>query len=227
MQAPVPTSNPFSTCRVAPGKLAWLADAGDDVASLAARFQGLRARAAIVGPHGSGKSTLLAHLVPQLGTLALRRGFDASVSSQNAAGQIIWLGLRRQSGQLDTQPNLWKAGRILVLDGFEQLRPLSRLRVRFTTRLCKMGLLVTCHRSLGLRVLFTTKITQARIVALVEHALDQSQADPRTRERLCDPQRLQTLLRQHNGNAREVMMQVYDDYESLVRGDSKPSHQSR
>ena len=213
--------NPFATRFVSPGRLAWISSPVNSVASLAARFKTeYRSQAAIVGPHGSGKSTLLAHLVPLLGRVGWHQLPDKQGGQLNPEGAVVWLGLRRASqrplSQVMATRKYWGHGGLLVVDGFEQLRPWEALCVRVTQRAAKMGLLATCHRRsripfLSLETLVNTSADVAAVQRLVALRLNSTAGfSPALKEELTQFQLIERLLREEQGSVREVFMRLYD-----------------
>lgn len=214
-------SNPFATRFVAPGKLAWIARTdAEQIGRLVNQLSSLNQRAAIVGPHGSGKSTLLEHLVPELGQVVFRRSATGSIEEHepkntetlaNAATPVVWLTLRRPSVKLFR--DRWRKGGLLVIDGFEQLTRCNQMLVVYETWVRKTGLLVTSHRPVRLPTLLTTEITLSQLKRIIELAVakqPESRQPPR-QECMFSDNHLQQLLARHHGNAREIMMSLYDE----------------
>ena len=206
-------SNPFATNFVQPGEIAWIAPKGLTVSALAERFRQLCAcRAVVVGPHGSGKSTLLEHLVPLLSASIVRShpvapcGVRTEHQESPPFATTVWLTLRRseQAWQKvwESHPE-WKSGNLLVLDGFEQLTRWQQLRCLFETRRRGMALLVTSHTAVRL-------VRQIVLAALCRVGAE------RHADTLCDPLRLERLLAEERGNLREVLMRLYDVFESTA-----------
>lgn len=214
-------SNPFATRFVRPGGLAWISSPDNSVATIAERFKREhRCQAAIVGPHGSGKSTLLAHLVPRLGEVGWYQSPDNQSGLLNPDGAVVWLGLRRASQrplpQVMASRKYWGPNGLLVVDGFEQLRPWEALCVRVTQRAAKMGLLATCHRRsrvpyLSLATLVNTHADVAAVQRLVALRLSSTTGfSPALKEELTQLQLIERLLREEQGSVREVFMRLYD-----------------
>ncbi len=206
-----PISNPFATRFVAPGKLDWIA-AGPESSpqALRLRLDTLRYRAAIVGPHGSGKSTLLEHLLPQIGPVVVRMDHRGEIVEQKDCQThrgIVWLVVRRGT-KPDFCRSAWRAGGILVLDGYEQLSYLGRFMIVVQTHWKRMGLVVTSHSRVCLPTLVTTFVTPSMMRQFVQQAAVHAGVVPDVVPGL---ERLQELLIRHNGNAREVMMQLFDE----------------
>lgn len=231
-------SNPLSTRFVAPGKLPWVSppDQSLSLSALAVRFvTQLHSRAVIVGPHGSGKSTLLEHLVPLLGSVTLRAsshqtshfehhvderpGSDATLgSSEGVLGslstrrKIVWLQLR---GPLSacrlvchTLRHWAQADRLLILDGYEQLPAATRAMALAITNTAGTGMLVTSHRKTWLPSLITTSVNVELARSLLNRLLPANLA---RREEYLEPKRLDEQLSRHQGNLREVFMELYDE----------------
>ena len=158
-------SNPFATRFVLPGQVEWIG-AKDYFEQLASRWKALNCRAAIVGRHGSGKSTVLEHFVPLIGDVIWRRDAEGRVVLADLSGDIsstvankerphtVWLQLRRTALRSMVIP--WEElnrGRLLILDGYEQLPCWRRAALIARTKLRGVSLLVTSHRSTALGTL--------------------------------------------------------------------------
>ncbi|QDV27598.1 nucleoside/nucleotide kinase family protein [Aureliella helgolandensis] len=175
-------------------------------------------RAAITGPHGSGKSTCLANLVPQLGQLAFRRDSAGQILQAPSPGTVVWLAIRRplRSWPTDLKQVRWNSGNWLIVDGFEQLSPLTRWVTAYRVRRCGMGLLVTSHRQLSyLPTLIDTSMTLPRLRRLVSQRINGNSSGYSAAQRaeLLDDAFLGRLLLEEQGNAREVFMRLYDWHE--------------
>lgn len=216
-------SNPLSTRFVEPGRIAWLAvDPEHSLEYLVNYFTcKLNWRAAIVGPHGSGKSTLLEHLVPRLGQLVQKIAtyeLPADSSLANSVGSdipkrgIVWLKLRGRAPSarlLNDQRSAWcHPNSLLVVDGYEQLSMLARARLIFSTGRNSVGLLLTSHRRTFLPTLVKTKVDATLAKQLLDRVLPDEML---IRERIMNESRLGELLEKHDGNLREVFMELYDE----------------
>ena len=117
--------NPFSTRFIQPGAISYECFDGGTVTELAEHILKLPSkRGIIVGPHGSGKSTLVASLVLKLPSIASHsRIHSLRFSTDNSAAQ-----------SLNTAVKEWTPHSIAILDGYEQLRFWSRLRVEKIAR---------------------------------------------------------------------------------------------
>ena len=216
--------NPFATRYVAPGRVPWIDPGNAGIDDLVNRFRALGSRAAVVGKHGTGKSTLLEHLVPKLGRVVYRCDFQGNmrastppvtdqpnvIESRNC-GAIAWVGLRGRRSIRVLQAGLKRlsAGDLLVVDGFEQLSTFQRMRVRWLTRRSRLGLLVTCHRDLGLPCLHQTRVSPQLALAVVSEVCSLVGETTKLEQSL-----VLELLGSERGNLREVMMRLYDEFES-------------
>lgn len=187
--------NPFSTRFVRPGAIEYLFPEGLTAEALLDRLENNGWCGAIVGPHGSGKSTLLAALHEPLE----RRGRSV-VSFTLTAGQRR-LPLRR------TDVDSWDAATQVVVDGYEQLGALARIRLHFACWRAGCGLLVTSHRPVCLATLLVTKMTVALAGRVIER-VGGSHSSP------LPPEQLAHLLERRQGNLREVLFDLYDLYRS-------------
>ena len=201
MNQPVqsPTAeNPFSASRVRPGAMPYLFADGQDARQFVERLRNVNWWAAIIGPHGSGKSALLAALVPRI---------------EQAPRQTLLVELHdgQRRMPLDLRRELQSdAPGVLIVDGFEQLGILSRLRVKRTCRRRRWGLLVTAHESVGLTELCRTGVdldAVERIVRRLQHGYPPLV----TAEDVAEP------FSRHVGNVREMLFELYDLYERRRR----------
>jgi hypothetical protein len=187
--------NPFAVRHVRPGAVPYLFAEGQDAAALVRRFADLGRRAAVLGPHGSGKSTLLATLLP------------AFAAAGHPTCQVTL-----HDGQRTLPPEAWDTlGRlpadrgVAVIDGYEQLGWLARYRLRSLCGRRGHGLLVTAHRPVGLPVLLGTDVSAA-VARRVIAGLRQGAEPPSEAE-------LAARLRDRGGNFREVLFELYDEFE--------------
>jgi hypothetical protein len=187
----VSKSNPFSTRFIRPGAIPYIFPEGESAAWLVERLAANSWRGQIVGPHGTGKSTLLAALVEEM----IERGRRPHVVTLHDKGTRI---LGASAGDPCTD---------LVLDGFEQINPLARFLLCRRLRRTGCGLLVTAHRSMGLPTLFRTKVELRTALQVVEFLARQAHADS------IDRARIERHLRQRDGNLREALFDLYDDWE--------------
>jgi hypothetical protein len=204
----MPRDNPFSTRYVRPGALPFLFGPGESLAGLADRLTDQGRWGQIVGPHGSGKSTLLAALVSELE----RRGCQLQAVRLNQRDHL----LPSQMWEIAAQPGT----QLLVIDGFEQMGFWLHRRL---CRLCRYnghGLLVTCHRDLGLPELYRTIVTPV----LGRQVLDVLLTDKQ--RRVVEAFDLPRSLAEHRGNFREVLFALYDLYEEQTRCAGISSHQT-
>ncbi len=186
-------ANPFATRWTRPGAIDYLFPPGQSAAALVDRLERQNWQGQIVGPHGSGKTTLLLTLLP---LLAARRN-------------VIHVRLAGGQRRLSFSPDSWRDGdncKQLVVDGFEQLRPWTRARLKHTYRGRMSGLLVTAHRDLGLPELYSTDVPlemACRVVAAL----------PPEANRVISERDVAECLTRHAGNMREVLFALYDVFE--------------
>jgi hypothetical protein len=175
----------------------------------------LQSRGAIIGPHGTGKTTLLVHLLPLIGQVRYRHCIDQLLQiNESPEANLVWLQLRAKHQPwrtiLNSRPH-WGRGRILILDGFEQLSWLARLWVIFATRLRESGLLVTAHKPVALPTLYRTNMALETAIEVIRHVHPEWHGDE------LQASELRQLLRKHHQNLREVMMEMYDAFEQRTR----------
>ena len=194
LQAP----NPFATRYTAPGAIEFLFEDGRTAAELAERLRVSGWRGQIIGPHGSGKSTLLVALRPLL---------------ESAGRKVIEVSLH--DGQRNLPAAFWRhcvsADTLFVIDGYEQLGLLARLRLKLRRRRHGCGLLVTTHASVGLPELYRTPATPELARRVVE------QLTTLQGGRIAE-QDVASRFAAQQGNVREMLFDLYDLYEQRRHG---------
>jgi len=192
--------NPFSTRFVRPGAIPFLA--GENVPSptvLPQRLARQQYWGAIVGPHGSGKTTLLYALADAL----------------RARGrELVWVTLQDGQRHLPAvlkQHRHWHGQTQVIVDGYEQLGPISRRRLKWASRKRGAGLLVTSHQPVAIPTIFETRPTLRCVERIVAHLLGDREQD------LFSPALLADCYARHGGDVREILFELYDRYEALRR----------
>jgi hypothetical protein len=191
--------NPFATCWTRPGALPFHFPRGVDVNQLIARLANQHWRGAIVGPHGSGKSTLLETLKPAL----------------TAAGRTV-VQITLRDGQRYLPRDVFAASALvasnclLIVDGYEQLSRIGRLRVAWHCRRTGCGVLVTSHATVRIPAVIDLMPAPDLIEQLVG--------------KLCLGVSNQVTAAQiaasharHGSNVREIFFDLYDRHERLRR----------
>lgn len=182
--------NPFATCWTRPGALAFRFADGQSVEQLVSKLAARGWWGEIIGPHGSGKSTLLATLAPAL----------------RAAGHHVH-AISLHDGQRRLPHGWWEGGPTLVIiDGYEQLSWLERMRLTRRCRRASVGLLVTSHAPAGL----PTLITLAPDGKLVQQLVDELAAQVST---VITPADVAASHACHGSNVREILFDLYDRHE--------------
>jgi hypothetical protein len=155
------------------------------------RLRQMNYRGAIVGPKGTGKTTLIedlsAHLVARgLAPRPLRLSKDHRIIAPSALANLT----RRD---------------IVLLDGAEQLNPLRWFWFQWKTR-TGGGLIITTHRRGRLPPLLHTTTTPRLLTEIAGELL--SDRTPR-----CE--RIDELFIRHQGNIREALRELYDDFAAV------------
>ncbi len=197
--------NPFSTRFIQPGAISYECFDGGTVTELAEHFLKLPSkRGIIVGPHGSGKSTLVASLVLKLPSIASHsRIHSLRFSTDNSAAQ-----------SLNTAVKEWTPHSIAILDGYEQLRFWSRLRVEKIARARSISILATAHRPVrGFETLWETSVTESSSRWVVEQLLLQSELPSGVNE-LLQSEAWSRSRSKHGQNLRESLFDMYDWWQS-------------
>jgi hypothetical protein len=192
-------SNPFCAARLRPGTIDFVFEAGRSVAQLVEVLESHGWRGQITGGHGTGKSTLLVSLVQAMQGRGCRTILLTLAAGQHALPRNFAAALRGTD-----------VHNVAVIDGFEQLYPWSRLRIRWLCRMRGLGLVVASHRTSGLPDLYTTAVDPSRAWIVVQRLQDGYL--PRIQ-----PADLADSLGRHSGNLREALFEQYDLYEARAR----------
>ncbi len=177
----------------APGAWPFRFSGDETIDHLADRLDAAGGWGQIVGPHGSGKSTLLATLLP---VCRMRGRVIRQFDLRRGQRRLPWAS---------TDPWEWSARTLVVVDGYEQLRWWRRYQLQRSCRQRKCGLLVTCHRSLGLPWLWEARPDELLFRQLVRDLLAAHPVSQPLSEEV-----LSSVWQRHQGNFREAFMELYD-----------------
>lgn len=143
-------------------------------------------RGAIIGPHGSGKTTLLEELGDRLGGIIIRIRLNTDIDRPFATALEA---LSKEIG----------SGHTVLIDGAEQLAPLSWWRIH--RRIHRAGtVVITSHQTGRLPTIHEC----ATDVALLEELV--VELAPETTGSMD----LETLFYRHHGNIRSCLRELYD-----------------
>lgn len=192
-------SNPFSTRYICPDAAAYLFPEGTDTSGVIATLRESDWWGEIVGPHGSGKTTLLHTLVPRM----------------EETGRRVESYVLHQSGRRLVLPRRtrceWNRETQVVVDGYEQLSWIDRMRIKRACRTRGAGLLVTSHKSVGLPRIWRTGTSLELAQALVDCLLPAEYASWISAEDVAN------AFSACHGNLREVLMALYDVLEDRAK----------
>ena len=191
--------NPFASCWTQPKNQAYQFHTGESVDLLISRLENQGWWGQVFGPHGIGKSTLLTTLVDELSC----RGYRIQLHPLRSAQCPRWL-------ELPASPTANRRT-IVIVDGYEQLRPWSAWWLRTQCRRRSAGLLVTTHRPCSLPVLAclapNLEVVQRLVAKLSQHT-------PTS----VTPSVVKASYTAHRGNVREILFDLYDRHEQYRRG---------
>lgn len=184
----IPPSNPFATHHVKSGALSYRFPESEGIDAVLQRLRRHQYWGQIIGPHGTGKTTLLRSLCSQWQSLNRRPLLISLQNRQARLPALDWSGL-----PINTQ---------IIVDGYEQLHGLHKLKLHAQAYRFGFGLLVTSHQVVrGLPVIHRTHASPELLRQLVDELggnLDRHQID-RCYER-------------SNHNIREALMLLYDEW---------------
>ena len=213
----IEATNPFSTCRTAPERVAYLGVAEEKLTEWVEFWQHHRL-AQVVGPHGVGKTTLAVGLSERLCTQLRQRGLAGLAIVRKT------LRPRRRSwGQVEVVlHSIRKAGvnhgplsKIQLLDGLEHLSLLHQSAILRHLRRRGDYILITAHRPLpNIPILTKLSPNVEQLIRVVD------QLAPDWLENHQHKAQLVEIYRKSEGNIRECLMTLYDrwEVESNVHG---------
>lgn len=179
--------NPFSAQRIDSLSYRFITGGWDD---LLLKLKRLNYRAAIIGPYGAGKTTLL----EQLGKRLQRQGYGTlNIFVNQESPQLTF-------AQWNAVLKSKRENSIIFFDGADLLPFLQWILVKLLSRRAR-GLVIAAHRPLGLPVLIECQTTPAVLADLLNELIGPLEETMR--------QAKDKLFRQHNGNIREVLRDLY------------------
>ena len=199
---PEPTGlNPFSTRYVKPGALPFRLEAPETLDSLVDRLEKHNWRGEITGPHGVGKSTLVQNLL----TRALPEATTVIIRSGDSPRQQYAEVLR----ELTSVPG-GNRPEMLIIDGLEQLSGRQQKQILDRTAKLGVGMLATCHQSVGLPRLIDLKPRLDTFRQIVSDLM-------RNRPIQLKGEEIDRVYHQYQPNLREALFSLYDLYEIKSR----------
>ncbi|MDA7979003.1 MAG: ATP/GTP-binding protein [Pirellulales bacterium] len=205
-----PRANPFRSRRVAPGAIDYIfsedsrqQECEGALPELMAKLSKNKWLGAIVGPHGSGKSTLVA---------AFRNHLEAAgkqicvIELHNGQRKLPWSDLRTFVKASDIEEC---DGRVLFIDGYEQLSVWQQARLRRYSKRTDLGFVVTAHTPPAKIPTLIYTETPSDVVKAVLRQLLTNEPELLTRCVALSAE----LIKRYSGNLREVLFALYDAYE--------------
>ena len=161
-------------------------------------------RGIIIGPHGSGKSTLVASFVTQL----------PSIVPNSKIHPLRFSTDKSATASLNMTVEEWTPHSIAILDGYEQLRFWSRLRVEWIARARSISILATAHRPVrGFETIWKTAVNESSSQWVVEQLLLRSGL-PNGANELLQSDAWSRSRAKHGQNLRESLFDMYDWWQS-------------
>jgi len=174
---------------------------------LYANFRNFDYQSQIIGGHGTGKTTFLLEFMRILMQQGCIVHHFCLHDRQRFLTDIFWerqisLNDQFKTGVIGKVP-------ITVIDGYEQLSLVEKIRLRRTCRKGRSGLLITTHYpAWRLPVLLRTETTDATLQYIIGHLFRELPDVKPPGNALC-----QSLFNRHQGNLRNVLFALYDHYE--------------
>ena len=164
-------------------------------------------RGQIIGPHGSGKSTLIESFAEYLELT----GFTVIKETLHNSQRRISQSLTGTFSVLpDRSPDTPPKNTLLILDGFEQLSFLNKIRVIRLCRRKNLGILITAHspQAFAGPVLYRTKTSADTLQKIVSYLIGESRFVP-------GESLLSDLRQKHKKNIRAILDGLYDWWEKI------------
>jgi len=191
--------NPFSSHLLEPGRGGYIFAPGQSLAQVMARLEEAGWRGELTGNHGAGKSTLLADICAELRRCGLRVTWWQS-SDRRRLPPSTWMRDLLQSD-------------VIAYDGAERLLPGLFLFLRALTKSMKRGFIVTTHWRHG----YGAVIPVVASATLLAQKFSVEQAEGYSLEEW--QQKIDEALARHEGNSRQVLFDLYMEYEDRARQD--------
>ncbi|MDR1923868.1 MAG: hypothetical protein LBQ66_05800 [Planctomycetaceae bacterium] len=188
--------NPFSTCNWLPGKIEYIFESGIDLSKLAERLMEVGKIAQIAGQHGTGKSTLLESLSKYLN----QRDINVQKITLNNENKKLHTKFQPPSAKNKTDT-------VYILDGFEQLSLLAKIRLRFLKWHNCGGLIFTTHKPVKfVPILYQTVPNQNIFENIVANLIKESNFT-------IEKDNVKKIFQYTKGNFRNAFFMLYDLYE--------------
>ncbi|MDR1290277.1 MAG: hypothetical protein LBK06_03660 [Planctomycetaceae bacterium] len=223
-------SNPFSACKWQAGAIEYIFDSGVDIRGILERLTVAGGVGQIVGEHGSGKSTLLESLEKyltknglfvqkiQLNSTKKNLPEDFLLSLCSSRFKIhkaehgsvtTWSGCSRAKPTAHTGSGIRKkdTNTIYILDGYEQLSLLARIRLRLNNLRNTGGFIFTTHKpAIFVPIIYKT-IARAEIFQnLVRNLIKNNNFK-------IDNKQIEKIFKESKGNFRDGFFKLYDLFE--------------
>lgn len=182
--------NPFAVHQLE--KLGFIAN-NTPWAEICDRLKQLDHTAAIVGPHGSGKTTLLRQLEKHVS----ENGIQTGKLFLNLDTKLRWQTIRNCIESISPKG-------VLFFDGACHLPILRFKQLKHLTRRRNVGLVITAHREGLLPTLVMQKPDLLLLRQIVKALLGDNE--------IFSEAYLADLFRLHDGNIRDCLWQLYDEY---------------
>ena len=225
--------NPFSSRYLRPDVVPFRPLPDLDFVELRERWQRLRFRASITGPHGAGKTCLWNTLLHDAETIAGLNVMRFQLPRKDCWGEIQLFLRNARRDPRDTRT-------IIGVDGLEQLRRWQRVILLRRSQRLGWGLLATCHFPISnswapLQTLCTLKPTtetlRQTLLAIRQVWLDDLQSPRRANQdhasdvlaaksqfdALLEGLDLHRIGSQHAWDLRETLFSLYDRWEASDR----------
>jgi predicted ATPase len=189
-------SNPFSTRNWQAGTINYIFESGLDCHAIWERLTKAGGIGQIVGKHGTGKSTLIESLSKFLTQYGLNVQKNTLNSSQKKLQKDFLLSLQK----INTNT-------IYILDGYEQLSLLSRIRLRRKNWHNSAGFIFTTHKPASFIPIIYKTTTQPKIFQnLVQNMIKNTNFK-------INNEQITQILQNENGNFRNGFFKLYDLFE--------------
>jgi hypothetical protein len=209
--------NPFSTRKTNPGIIPYFfgdvafpsgINTESSLELFYANFKKFDYWSQIVGGHGTGKTTFLIEFVRYLENQKYTYNHCTLHDRQRVLTDEFWE--RHVSIATQFKTEAIEKPPINIVDGYEQLSLVSKIRLRLACRKGQCGLLITAHTpAWRLPVLLRTETTDDTLQHIIGHLFRNLPDIAPPDKTLC-----RLLFDRHQGNLRNVLFDLYDHYEN-------------